>query len=109
MEKMAALRRSLDQCGMLVGSVQAHVAADFTDSDADSTDDEGEPPSTGILDVDLEGEADDEDNAANALQADCDVQPADGDHQSILQDKVSDVKLAACIRVYSPVSFISFQ
>jgi hypothetical protein len=108
---MAALHCGFAQHGMLKGTLQVHVVAGISPYSDDDMDEDQEASHKDISDADSESEGgiedDDEDNVAKALQCDHDVQPACRDHQSMLEDKVSDVKLATQICVSSPVFIIS--
>jgi hypothetical protein len=95
MEKMAALRRSFSQHGMLNGTVSSHVAVVDVDYDEDGT---GSPS-------DSESEDSDVDLVNHPGRKQCyssndEVLPADGERSMVLKNKVSDVRLAARIRMF---------
>jgi hypothetical protein len=92
MEKMAALRRDFAQRGMLKGTVQSYVAAGSSSGFDNETLDIYSESEGGAAEVE------DEEDPAKPSQINPDVQAADGDHQLKLEDKVSDVLLAARIR-----------
>ena len=100
MEKMAALHQSFTQRDMLKGTVQSHMAGLSTHPDDDTDWEEESLMNTSDFDSGSDGE--DEDNITKCPQVNHDVQPTDGDPRSRLENKVSDVKLAARIRAFSP-------
>jgi hypothetical protein len=100
MEKMAALRRDLAQRGMLKGTVQSYVAAGSSSCVGDELPNVHSESEGGAVEVE------DEEDPAEPLHVNHDVQPANGEHQLKLEDKVSDVLLAARIRASSSFLFI---